>query len=115
MAIDLGGGPKSSDIWVFAIGSGAGVSSTVECLPVVHGGMERNWSNVKTRGLQQCQPCDRSQYLTGQCRSEGNGRPDTFLPFMEDGWTGMIFAIFIKIVKLLPTTLMHAFLRHCMG
>ena len=35
---------------------GLGVSSTVECLPVVHGGIERNSSNVKTRGLQQFQP-----------------------------------------------------------
>ena len=37
-------------------GSGTGVSSTVECLPVVHGGMERNSSKVKTRGLQHFQP-----------------------------------------------------------
>lgn len=37
-------------------GSGAGVSSTVECLPVVHGGMERNSSKVKTRGLQHFHP-----------------------------------------------------------
>ena len=36
--------------------SGAGVSSTVECLPVVHGGIVRNSSNVRTRGLQQFQP-----------------------------------------------------------
>jgi hypothetical protein len=32
------------------------VSSTVECLPVVHGGMLRNSSKVKTRGLQHFQP-----------------------------------------------------------
>lgn len=37
-------------------GSGAGVSSTVEWLPVVHGGISRNSSNVKTRGLQHFQP-----------------------------------------------------------
>lgn len=35
---------------------GAGVSSVVECLPVVQGGIERNSSNVKTRGLQHFQP-----------------------------------------------------------
>ena len=35
---------------------GAGVSSIVECLPVVQGGMARNSSKVSTRGLQQCQP-----------------------------------------------------------
>ena len=34
----------------------AGVSSTVECTPVVHGGMERNSSKVRTRGLQHVQP-----------------------------------------------------------
>jgi hypothetical protein len=37
-------------------GAGAGVSSTVECLPVVHGGIERNSSKVRTRGLQHFQP-----------------------------------------------------------
>lgn len=37
-------------------GSGAGVSSTVECLPVVHGAIARNSSKVKTRGLQHFQP-----------------------------------------------------------
>lgn len=30
--------------------------SVVECFPVVHGGMERNSSKVRTRGLQQLQP-----------------------------------------------------------
>lgn len=38
------------------VNSGAGVSSTFECFPVVHGGMDRNSSNVKTRGLQHFQP-----------------------------------------------------------
>lgn len=33
-----------------------GVSSSVECLPVVHGGMVKNSSNVRTRGLQHFQP-----------------------------------------------------------
>lgn len=37
-------------------GGGVGVSSTVECLPVVQGGMARNSSKVKTRGLQHIQP-----------------------------------------------------------
>lgn len=36
--------------------AGAELSSTVECLPVVHGGMARNSSNVRTRGLQHFQP-----------------------------------------------------------
>jgi hypothetical protein len=33
-----------------------GGRSVVECLPVVHGGMERNSSKVRTRGLQHFQP-----------------------------------------------------------
>lgn len=37
-------------------GGGAGVSSMVECLPVVQGGIARNSSNVRTRGLQHIQP-----------------------------------------------------------
>lgn len=39
--------------------AGAGLSSTVECLPVVHGGMARNSSKVRTRGLQHFQPVER--------------------------------------------------------
>lgn len=37
-------------------GSGAGVSSTVVCFPVVQGGMLRNSSKSRTRGLQHFQP-----------------------------------------------------------
>lgn len=37
-------------------GSGAGVSSMSECVPVVQGGMARNSSKVRTRGLQHFQP-----------------------------------------------------------
>lgn len=38
------------------VGAGAGVSSTVEWVPVVQGGMARNSSKVRTRGLQHFQP-----------------------------------------------------------
>lgn len=38
------------------LGGSTGVSSTVECLPVVQGGMARNSSKVRTRGLQHFQP-----------------------------------------------------------
>jgi hypothetical protein len=41
------------------LGSGAGVSSTSEWLPVVQGGMVRNSSKVRTRGLQHFQPEER--------------------------------------------------------
>lgn len=37
-------------------GLGAGVSSVVECLPLVQGGIERNSSKVRTRVLQHFQP-----------------------------------------------------------
>ena len=47
------GGRFSSTV---GCGGGFGVSSIVECLPVVHGGISRNSSNVKTRGLQHFQP-----------------------------------------------------------
>lgn len=40
----------------FLGGARLGVSSMMECLPVVQGGMERNSSKVKTRGLQQFHP-----------------------------------------------------------
>ena len=55
MGLTASGAPlESSSIgWT---GSGLGVSSTVECLPVVHGGMLRNSSKVSTRGLQHFQP-----------------------------------------------------------
>lgn len=56
-AIGLIGGAVS----VEGAEGGTGVSSTVECFPVVHGGIERNSSNVKTRGLQHVQPIDRRQ------------------------------------------------------
>jgi hypothetical protein len=37
-------------------GSGTGVSSTSECVPVVQGSIARNSSKVRTRGLQHFQP-----------------------------------------------------------
>ena len=40
-----------------------GGRSVVECLPVVQGGMERNSSKVRTRGLQHFQPGDSSVSL----------------------------------------------------
>ena len=46
----FGFGPLSSILT--CLGGGAGVSSTVECFPVVHGGISRNSSKVKTLGLQ---------------------------------------------------------------
>jgi len=57
VAIGFGAGTGSSAGWFCGgFGSGAGVSSTVECLPVVQGGMDRNSSKVSTRGLQHFQP-----------------------------------------------------------
>lgn len=52
------------------VGSGAGVSSTVECMPVVHGGISINSSKVKTRVLQHFQP-GRGQSLAVTARQLG--------------------------------------------
>ena len=58
-------------------GSGAGVSSTVECFPVVHGGMARNSSKVKTRGLQHFQPGEVSFCVNdSSCSSSSSDRND---------------------------------------
>lgn len=54
-----GGGPSSlsgSNMGSLGGSGGVGVSSTVECFPVVQGGMSRNSSNVRTRRLQHFQP-----------------------------------------------------------
>lgn len=63
------GAPSSAGGFCGGVGVGAGVSSTVECLPVVQGGMERNSSKVRTRDLQHFQPdlctgCVSSQALS---------------------------------------------------
>jgi len=39
----------------------------VLCLPVVHGGMERNSSKVRTRGLQHFQPGQREEVSSCHC------------------------------------------------
>lgn len=54
IAIGFSLGPSSSTFLAFA--AAVGVSSTVECLPVVQGGIDRNSSKVRTRGLQHIQP-----------------------------------------------------------
>lgn len=61
VAIGFGGGGTSFGFSGSGGGSGLGVSSTVECFPVVQGGIERNSSNVKNRGLQHFQPVSVSQ------------------------------------------------------
>lgn len=53
-AVEIGfGRTSSSNTCGFG---GGGVSSIVECLPVVQGGIDRNSSKVRTRGLQHFQP-----------------------------------------------------------
>lgn len=48
--------PASDVVAAGFLDSVVGVSSMVECLPVVQGGMTRNSSKVKTRGLQHFHP-----------------------------------------------------------
>lgn len=62
--VDMGFNRGSSAAGLFDC-AGAAFSSTVECLPVVHGGMARNSSNVRTRGLQHFQPAIRNQSSVG--------------------------------------------------
>lgn len=79
----LGGGGTFSRLSDCGGGSGLGVSSMVECLPIVHGGIERNSSKVRTRDLQHFQPVAWSQPEVEE--KTVYGRPDTFLAFMELG------------------------------
>lgn len=65
VAMASGGGGTSSGASDGDGGSAFGVSSTVECLPVVHGGIKRNSSKVKNRGLQHFQPVAWSQPMLG--------------------------------------------------
>ena len=61
VAIGFGGGGVSSGTSDVGGDSTLGVSSTMEWVPVVQGGIERNSSNVKNRGLQHFQPVPWSQ------------------------------------------------------
>ena len=56
IGLGAGGGGTSLGTSFTGEGLGFGVSSTVECFPVVHGAIERNSSKVKTRGLQHFHP-----------------------------------------------------------
>lgn len=68
MAIGFGGGGTFSKTSDDGGGSGLGVSSMVECFPVVQGGIERNSSKVKNRGLQHFQPMSSGQPLFDRFR-----------------------------------------------
>jgi hypothetical protein len=59
--------------------SRVGGISVVECLPVVHGGMARNSSKVKTLGLQHFHPCDMSVYeITRNYTVDGKSSTNPF-------------------------------------
>ena len=59
----MGFGAAMSSCAAFG-GASSGVSSTVECLPVVQGGIARNSSKVRTRGLQHFQPGWLERYVS---------------------------------------------------
>ena len=110
--MDFAGGGMISD---GEGGSGLVTSSTMECFPVVQGGIERNSSNVKNRGLQHFQPESRSQPMFDRFRRAiKRGCPDTFLPFMKYWRPGMEDAIFFGIGEILPATFMDTSLSHIM-
>jgi hypothetical protein len=114
----------SADTSFFSI---LGGRSVVLCRPSVHGGMLRNSSKVRTRGLQHFHP-ERSQLpLTAMCRRYvwealssflvirtrcGSTGKLTFLTLMEDGRAWMVDANLIRVRVHLAAPLMHAFLRH---
>ena len=63
------------------------MSSNVECFPVVHGGIERNSSNVKTRGLQHFQPYT---VKSAMAHAKVAGLLTHLLAFMEFGWSSFV-------------------------
>ena len=109
------------------LGAGAGVSSTVECLPFVQGGIERNSSKVRNRGLQHIQPfhpdtvlaSSGPQYFATWSDAQGRGVKGkegerTFLSLVELWRPRVIYALLIRIRKHLPTSLVNTLLglRH---
>lgn len=107
-AVGTGGASPSTS----GVGSGNGVSSTVECFPVVHGGIERNSSKVRTRGLQHFQPGQEVLVTTKKFDGVRKGRADTFLPFMEDGRSRMVKTVLLQIRECFATALVNALLGH---
>lgn len=93
-------------LFSLACASDSAFSSIVECLPVVHGGISRNSSKVRTLGLQHFQP----DY--DQSRRQKNWVIDvTFLAFMKLWRSRMIYTWFIGIAEDFSTTLVYTLLR----
>ena len=110
-----GGGAVPSAVEDVGAGAGAGVSSTAECFPVVHGGIERNSSKVRTRGLQHFQPGQGKKVSRGLSVdiTWEEGRAGTFLPLMENGRARMVDAGFFGVGERFATAFMDAFEGHC--
>lgn len=106
--VGTGGVSRSSS----GFASGSGVSSTVECFPVVHGGMERNSSKVRTRGLQHFQPSEEVLVIINILYSFMKGRADTFLSFMENGRSRVVNTVFLSICECLAAAFVNALLGH---
>lgn len=109
-------GADGGGIWscasVKVLGCGFGVSSVVECLPIVHGGIDRNSSNVKTRGLQHLQPDSKRQPEARFVRTPKKGRPDTFLTLVEYWRSGMVYALFLSFSETLAASFVYTLLCH---
>jgi hypothetical protein len=88
----------------------------VECLPVVQGGMARNSSKVRTRGLQHFQPRVGQYVYVGcgeSCRNMERGVSLTLLALVEDGRAWVVDALLVGRRKGLPARLVDAFLGSC--
>ena len=124
MGLVTGTGASSGAGFCVDVFVGEGVSSTVECLPVVHGGIARNSSKVRTRGLQHIHPAQRHQLSpVGKRKSMLCGRPNsalrltsswkhTFLSFMELRRSWMVDTIFFCVCEDFPAAFVYAFLCH---
>ena len=83
----------------------------VECLPVVQGGIDKNSSNVKNRGLQHFHP---AQSVNPWHPNLGGrrGLADTFLTLVELGRTRMVDTRFLRILEGFAAAFVNALLRH---
>lgn len=101
------------------------MSSTVECLPVVQGGIVRNSSKVRTRGLQHFQPVwsvlrvslpsdPLAIFIFGvlETRTDSKVLSLTLLPLVEHWWPRMVNAVLVRVGEFLAAPFVDTFGCH---